>query len=271
MQKHHKKFSTSSILDKDADKTFIELKKEKLERGIGYNLDKCNYNQKELREYCVHMRSTGLALTSIDNRLKCLRYFFNYVKKKSKDITRKDIENFLVNGWKAERIVEYSNGLKIKKKQGKWMPRTEQLYKLNILYFYIWSSNITKYDRLPVHVEWIKRKKIQKEYIDNILTREEIKKIMGNTVCLRDRCIISILYDAGLRISELAGLRIKDIELDSYGASIKVSGKTGERKIRLIDSVPVLKQWLNEHPMKEDNNKELFICLRNKFNFVLYF
>lgn len=259
------KFSVSTVLSEDSAKTFNQLTDGKLSREISHSLSKCEYNKAKLEEYYRHITSQGLALTSINNRLKVLRYFFNYVKKPYNKITKEDIEHFLVEGWDTQRTQTYSNGVKITRTPKKWSARTQQLYKLSILYFYIWSSKIGKYDPLPEHVNWIKRKRVKLEYIENILSREEVKRILENAICTRDKCAVNVLYDAALRISELAGIRIKDIEFDSYGASVKVSGKTGERKIRLVDSVPAVKHWLNEHPFKDDRNKELFICLRSTF------
>jgi len=56
----------------------------------------------------------------------------------------------------------------------------------------------------------------------------------------RDKALVSGLYESGVRISEWLGVKIKDIIFDDYGAKIKVTGKTGTRQIRLIDSVPYL-------------------------------
>lgn len=109
-------FGISSKLDKNAHKSFMELKTEKLQRSIDANLNKCKYNLEGLKGYYSHLKSSGLSIVTIENRIKSLRYVFNSIKKDGKDISRQDIENFLANGWKADRVVVYSNGNKIKKK-----------------------------------------------------------------------------------------------------------------------------------------------------------
>jgi integrase len=59
--------------------------------------------------------------------------------------------------------------------------------------------------------------------------------------------------DTGCRPHELLKLRIKDIAFKSVGnrqyAEVLVNGKTGSRYIPLIDSIPYIKDYLdNEHP-----------------------
>ena len=46
------------------------------------------------------------------------------------------------------------------------------------------------------------------------------------------------VFEAGLRISELAGLKIVDIIWNERGAKIRVSGKTGERVLPIVMAVP---------------------------------
>jgi len=81
----------------------------------------------------------------------------------------------------------------------------------------------------------------------------------------RDRALIMLLYDSGMRIGELLGLRVKDIEFDQYGASANVTdGKTGARKVRLIHSIPDVQQWLSIHPDKAHPEMPLFVKLANR-------
>jgi integrase len=61
--------------------------------------------------------------------------------------------------------------------------------------------------------------------------------------------------DTGCRPHELLKLRVKDIVFRSAGngqqqyAEVLVNGKTGSRHIPLIDSLPYIKDFLdNEHP-----------------------
>ena len=72
-----------------------------------------------------------------------------------------------------------------------------------------------------------------------------------------------LMWDSGVRISEITSLNIGHVQFDRYGAVIIVTRKTGRRRLRLISSVPDLQQWMNLHPERSNANAPLFITLRN--------
>ena len=71
------------------------------------------------------------------------------------------------------------------------------------------------------------------------------------------------------RPHEILNLKIKDIKfsLTEGGiqyAEVRISGgKTGSRTIPLIDSIPYLKEWLQEHPSSSNLGSWLFVSLGN--------
>lgn len=92
----------------------------------------------------------------------------------------------------------------------------------------------------------------------DILTEEEILRLIKFAKYARNKALISLLYESGCRIGELLNLRIKDISFDDYGAVIIVNGKTGMRRIRLINSIPLLAQYMEEHKFNDDLDAPLF-------------
>lgn len=94
-----------------------------------------------------------------------------------------------------------------------------------------------------------------------ILTPDEVASIAQACIHPRDRAIVMVLHDAAARPCELVSATVGDVELDSYGARLTLRGKTGERKVRLLGSVPDLKDWLNHHPKREDPSAPLFVSL----------
>jgi integrase len=68
----------------------------------------------------------------------------------------------------------------------------------------------------------------------------------------RDRCYHVIARDSSCRPHELLRLKIRDVIFKMAGdrqyAEILVNGKTGQRHIPLINSIPYLKDWLDDHP-----------------------
>jgi integrase len=87
----------------------------------------------------------------------------------------------------------------------------------------------------------------------------------------RDRCYHAMEVDTGARPHELLKLRIKDVEFIQEGgngngngsgggryAKVVLNGKTGERVVPLIDSIPYVIQWIsNNHP--QGSNREAIL------------
>jgi integrase len=86
----------------------------------------------------------------------------------------------------------------------------------------------------------------------------------------RDKCYHAMARDTSARPHELLKLRIGDIRVkveSSSGrqyAEILVSGKTKSRTIPLIDSLPYVKEWLQEHPHAGNPDAPLFIALSDR-------
>jgi integrase/recombinase XerD len=71
--------------------------------------------------------------------------------------------------------------------------------------------------------------------------------------------------DLSARPHEILNLKIKDVVFKAAGnkqyAEVLVNGKTGSRPIPLIQSIPYVKEWLSNHPSRNNPNSPLFIGL----------
>lgn len=81
---------------------------------------------------------------------------------------------------------------------------------------------------------------------------------------VRDKAIISVLYESSVRVGEFLGIKIKNVQFDKYGAVIVVHGKIGWKRIRLVSSVPHLSNWIEHHPLKDNPEAPLWIGLGSK-------
>jgi integrase/recombinase XerD len=87
----------------------------------------------------------------------------------------------------------------------------------------------------------------------------------------RDRCYHAISRDLSCRPAEILDLRIRDdvhfkIVGNNQYAEVSVNGKTGNRHIPLINSIPYLKDWLDDHPQRGNPNALLIPSLdRRKY------
>jgi site-specific recombinase XerD len=108
-------------------------------------------------------------------------------------------------------------------------------------------------------VGWIKIRQPKNGQLPReILTEEEVKKLAETAYTSRDKAFILALYESGCRIGEFLPLKLKQVQFDRYGAILFVSGKTGERRVRLVASSLALQRWVEEHPAKNDPNAYLW-------------
>ena len=63
---------------------------------------------------------------------------------------------------------------------------------------------------------------------------------------IRDKAIIALLFDAGIRSGELLNMKIKDVDFNTESAHITVNGKTGMRKVPILFSAPYIARYLDE-------------------------
>ena len=94
----------------------------------------------------------------------------------------------------------------------------------------------------PKQIAWVKttvpfNKKVLPE---DILSEDEVIRIIKAARNPRDETIIALLYDSGIRVGELIGLRKKDVDIKGRTAHITVSGKIGMMKIPIFFSAPYL-------------------------------
>jgi integrase len=84
----------------------------------------------------------------------------------------------------------------------------------------------------------------------------------------RDRCYHAISRDLSCRPAEILNLRIKDIRFKIVGnnqySEVLVNGKTGQRNLPIINAMPYLKDWLDEHPQHGNPNAFLIPSFHRK-------
>ena len=73
---------------------------------------------------------------------------------------------------------------------------------------------------------------------------DEVVRLLGATTCLKHQAALSVAYGAGLRVSEVAHLKISDI--DSERMLLRVErGKGGRYRNAMLpaDLLTLLRQW----------------------------
>ncbi len=175
------------------------------------------------------------------------------------DITRVEIRTIL-----TKIMTVYS------KKTGQETNTTYD-HKKHLRLFVRWIvTGVRERDKNEAELDVLKDVRMRK--VKNQLVREELLNdddmMKLSEACGEDimmRALIWTAYDAGTRPTELLTLRIKDIKQESDGWTISVDGKTGQRPIHLIKSVPYLTTWLNCHPLKKRTDWALFVITYRNF------
>lgn len=104
---------------------------------------------------------------------------------------------------------------------------------------------------IPLDYEKIPRLRHPRPLPD-IFTREEIRLLLDSAGTPRNRCILMLAYSAGLRVSEVAALRVRDI--DSEKMQIFIAASKGEKERYAIlspDALELLRQvWKATRPQE---------------------
>jgi len=186
---------------------------------------------------------------------------------------------------RTELIDKYEKILRLKN----YSPKTEKAYlhHLNLFLDYISNSNISSVDPkiLLDSFNYLKQSRkfsyssmkqslasvrflfldVLKKEIDfdffvkmkkpnslpNILTIEEIRKIINSIENIKHRAIISTIYSCGLRISEVVNLKINDI--DSSAMTVKIVNAKGrnDRIVMLSEKLlSLLREYFKEYKPK---------------------
>jgi site-specific recombinase XerD len=77
-----------------------------------------------------------------------------------------------------------------------------------------------------------------------VLSRDEVARLLNATTCLKHQAALSVAYGAGLRVSEVSALKVRDI--DSERMLIRVErGKGGRYRNAMLpaDLLILLRQW----------------------------
>jgi integrase len=205
-------------------------------------------NKKTIIEFHNYCFAEGLTIPRVAKYVCTLRIISSLLRIDFKDATKADILNLV-------RKIE----------QGNYSEWTKQFYKVALKKFYKWLRQTEDY---PPEVKWIKTTVKNKKHKlpEELLTEEDVKRLVEAADHPRDRALVFVLYESGCRIGEILALKIKHVSFDKFGAQIIVDGKTGSRRIRLISSTPVLANWLENHPLRDNPNSLLWVGIgtRNK-------
>lgn len=118
-------------------------------------------------------------------------------------------------------------------------------------------------DEIPDSIEWVPSgTPSSHDPVPNpsemLKWESDVLSMIEETRNSRDAALIAVAFDAGARSGELQNLTVGDVSDAKNGLRIFVDGKTGQRSVLLICSVPYLQRWLTDHPSSDDGDAPLW-------------
>ncbi len=98
---------------------------------------------------------------------------------------------------------------------------------------------------------------------DDLLTSGEVMQLIQACKNPRDRALISVLYESGVRVAELGRLCWGDVIFDEYGVKLYIDDRKNRqhRYSRLVISTEYLAKWRNDYPRSVTPAAPVFIDL----------
>ncbi|KAF5030351.1 Tyrosine recombinase XerC [anaerobic digester metagenome] len=115
------------------------------------------------------------------------------------------------------------------------------------------------------------RSKTDERLPEDILTFEDIEKLINAAYNLRDKALVAFMYESGARRGEFFEIQLKHVVFDKNGAIVTLpKGKTGSRRIRLVWSSGYLRNWIDNHPLRENRDSYVWCSARNPAKTIEY-
>lgn len=191
-------------------------------------------NKQLITKFVQDLQAQGITLTRLLKYLFVLPQLARYLKRDLDAATVEDIKR-VVGEINASDYAEWTKGD----------------FRIGLKRFYRWLRQLL-HGQDPPETAWFRIGNGQKRILpEELLTEDDIQKLVDACENSRDRALVLCIYETGGRIGELLNLRRRHVQFAEYGAVLMFSGKTGDRRVRIIAAAPALAQWLNDSPAKE--------------------
>ena len=119
--------------------------------------------------------------------------------------------------------------------------------------FRLFAKHVTRDDEIPDTHDWISTRTTrdydpEPDEADMLDLKADVEPMIEQARNPRDKALIALQFEAGLRGGELYDLRYRDLSDGEHSLKVRVDGKRGEHDVHLIVAVPFIQQWLSEHP-----------------------
>lgn len=185
--------------------------------------------KKLLNQFYMYLKGKRYSKSTIDTYTFFMADFVNfYSNTPLENLTNRDVELFI------EKVFIERN----------YSISTQRQF-ISALKIFILFYPDTKIDELILE----RPKKSRK--LPNVLSQEEVLKIITCTQNLKHRAIIALIYSCGLRISELINLKLVDFHIDRKQLIVREGKGRKDRYVSLADSfLPLLSNYYHSYKPK---------------------
>lgn len=217
------------------------------------SLETSDENKKLVKDFVMSCKRENLAKSTITNYLNLLKRMIERLQEIgfTKNIDQLEQDDFDVFIMHLEDICKLS-------------PGEVRNYKKVTKKFYgsLYDGDAPKW------VRQIRLKSVETPIQPSDLpTQEEIDKMLTACTNPRDRALIAVLADSGMRIGALASCRIKNVVSNDFSAMIYISKTSRSKNTSAPKGLPItwstgyLQQWIAVHPLRDNPEAPLWVTL----------
>jgi integrase/recombinase XerD len=207
----------------------------------------CDEDKETIRRFIQHLRAQGVSTGRLAKYTYHLKNAIERLGTSVQLAKRADIERLV--SW-----LQHDSG---------YTPHTVSDYLFAIKRFFKFAryGNVDRETPYPEEVRWIRTAMKPNERSEPLFfTSEEIEAMIKAATNLRDKAMLAVGYEAGLRATEILALNVGSVVFDDRGARLHIErGKAGSRAIRLITSVSLLARYLEAHPFRNEPSSPLWL------------
>lgn len=247
---------------------------------MAYEVDLCEFPP-IVQEFAAYKSAIqGCSEKTVGEYLLDLRTFFRFLLARDRDISPESdeflqiditgIDLSYLSGIKQTDIYEfllYSGSVR----KNLWCAKARKLSSIKVFYKYLVNKRNLLEENPAINIETPKRQKTLPKFLSLEECRillDTVKNDAASDTRLRDYCIITLFLNCGMRVSELVGISLPDIDRELR--SLRVVGKGSKERIVYLNDAcrAALADYLQEvrlaGGMADLPDKALFLSNRDK-------
>jgi integrase/recombinase XerD len=240
-------------LDIQELKKYLEKKKEDIKKQFPVKTLQLSGPAPKIIDYSIIKPAAGIAainkhvLPAMEQHLKLKSYSSSTIKTYTNEVAvfLRTIKNYAADEFSTKRIKDYLTYCAVTLK----LTENTLHSRMNALKFYF--EQVLKKEKFF----WDIPRPKKANQLPKVLSKEEMIRLIKAIENLKHKTMIMLGYGCGLRVSEITGLEIKDIDEDRRLLLIR---KAKGKKDRVVSLSPVMLVMLREYQSNYKPEKYLF-------------